>query len=116
MGGSSSGRTLALHAWNGSSNLPLSTKARASTLGRRPDRPPAREGVATKFHERNTMISIVSAVIGYVAGAFTPSIGRKLKALFVKESTAAKTAATTAVASVAGSAVAAVKTDIVSKL
>jgi hypothetical protein len=62
------------------------------------------------------MISIVSAVIGYVAGAFTPSIGRKLKALFVKESTAAKTAATTAVASVAGSAVAAVKTDIVSKL
>ena len=58
------------------------------------------------------MISIVSAVIGYLAGAFTQSIGRKLKALFVKESTAAKTAATTAVANVAGSAV----TAVVSKL
>lgn len=58
------------------------------------------------------MISIVSAVIGYVAGAFTPSIGRKIKSLFVKESTAAKTAATSTVAGVAGSAV----TAVVSKL
>jgi len=37
------------------------------------------------------MISIVSAVIGYVAGAFTPSIGRKIKSLFVKTSQKAET-------------------------
>jgi hypothetical protein len=28
--------------------------------------------------------------VGYVAGAFTPSIGRKIKALFVKEAGVAK--------------------------
>ena len=28
---------------------------------------------------------IVGGVVAYVAGAFTPSIGRKIKALFVKE-------------------------------
>jgi hypothetical protein len=28
--------------------------------------------------------------IGFVAGAFTPAIGRKIKALFVKESSAVK--------------------------
>jgi hypothetical protein len=28
--------------------------------------------------------------IGFVVGAFTPSIGRKIKALFVKEATAVK--------------------------
>ncbi len=33
---------------------------------------------------------IVAAAIGYVAGAFTPSIGRKIKALFVKEATVVK--------------------------
>lgn len=29
-------------------------------------------------------------IVGFVAGAFTPGVGRKIKALFVKESTAVK--------------------------
>ena len=33
------------------------------------------------------------AVVGFVAGAFCPSILRKIKALFVKESTALKASA-----------------------
>lgn len=42
------------------------------------------------------MISvIVAAGIGYIAGAFTPAVGREIKSWFVKESTAAKTAVTT---------------------
>jgi len=36
--------------------------------------------------------TLVLAGVAYVAGAFTPSIGRKIKALFVKETTAAKQA------------------------
>ena len=36
---------------------------------------------------------VIAAGIGYVAGAFTPSIGRKIKAFFVKESTALKASA-----------------------
>lgn len=32
------------------------------------------------------------AGVGFVAGAFTPSVLRKIKALFVKETTAAKAA------------------------
>ena len=32
----------------------------------------------------------VGLVIGFVAGAFAPSIGRKIKAYFVKESKAAQ--------------------------
>ncbi len=31
---------------------------------------------------------IVAAGIGFVAGAFTPAIGRKIKSWFVKEATA----------------------------
>ena len=42
--------------------------------------------------------AIVFGVVGYVAGAFTPAVGREIKALFVKESTAAKTAVNTTVA------------------
>ena len=33
---------------------------------------------------------VVGVVIGFVVGAFTPALGRKLKALFVKEATAVK--------------------------
>jgi hypothetical protein len=36
-------------------------------------------------------VAAVAAGIAYVAGAFTPAIGRKIKAWFVKESTALKT-------------------------
>ena len=42
---------------------------------------------------------LVSAGVGYVAGAFTPSIGRKIKGLFVKEGAVVKNAAATEVAS-----------------
>jgi hypothetical protein len=64
-------------------------------------------------------ISIIKDIpvagVGFIIGAFTPSVGRKIKALFVKESTAAKTV----VAPVAGSITATVVADatkIVSKL
>lgn len=36
---------------------------------------------------------ILGIVIGFIAGAFTPSLGRKIKALFVKQTVAAKDAA-----------------------
>ncbi len=36
--------------------------------------------------------SLPAAGVGFVVGAFTPAVGRKIKALFVKETTAAKTA------------------------
>lgn len=46
------------------------------------------------------MLAIVAAGIGFVVGAFTPSVGRRIKAFFVKESSAlkadAKSAATAA--------------------
>jgi len=32
--------------------------------------------------------TILGIAAGYIAGAFTPAIGRKIKALFVKESVA----------------------------
>jgi hypothetical protein len=35
---------------------------------------------------------ILGVLIGVVVGAFMPALGRKIKALFVKESTVAKTA------------------------
>lgn len=35
--------------------------------------------------------TLAGAVIGFVVGAFTPAVGRKIKALFVKETTAVKT-------------------------
>jgi hypothetical protein len=44
------------------------------------------------------MKDILFAAAGYVAGAFTPAIGRKIKALFSKESAAAVSTVTTAVA------------------
>ena len=44
------------------------------------------------------MKDILFAAAGYVAGAFTPAIGRKIKALFSKESAAAGSTVTTAVA------------------
>ena len=50
---------------------------------------------------------IVAGGVGFVVGAFTPAVGRKIKSFFVKETTAAKTAVTSA----AGSAAATVATD-----
>jgi len=48
------------------------------------------------------MITIlIAAGAAYVAGAFTPAVGRKIKALFVKETTAAKTAVSAEAAVVA---------------
>lgn len=41
---------------------------------------------------------LIYAGAGFVIGAFTPAIGRKIKSWFVKEATATKTAATTAAA------------------
>jgi hypothetical protein len=38
------------------------------------------------------MHTVVAAAVAYIAGAFTPSIGRKIKSYFVKEADAAKTA------------------------
>ena len=34
--------------------------------------------------------AIVVGAVAYVAGAFTPAVGRKIKALFVKEAKVAK--------------------------
>lgn len=34
--------------------------------------------------------TILGVAAGYIAGAFTPAIGRKIKALFVKETQAAE--------------------------
>lgn len=48
----------------------------------------------------NLIAQLPAAGIGFVAGAFTPSIGRKIKALFVKESKVAETAVATEVAKV----------------
>lgn len=36
--------------------------------------------------------AILAAGIGYVAGAFTPAVGRKIKSFFVKEADQAKAA------------------------
>jgi len=36
------------------------------------------------------MSFIIGIAIGFVVGAFTPAIGRKIKALFVKESAVVK--------------------------
>lgn len=41
--------------------------------------------------------SVIFAGIGFVVGAFTPAIGRKVKAFFVKESTAVEASAGAAV-------------------
>jgi len=43
------------------------------------------------------MEKLIFAAVGYLAGAFTPGILRKVKALFTKETAAATTAVTTAV-------------------
>lgn len=42
--------------------------------------------------------TIVAAGVGFVVGAFTPAIGRKIKSFFVTETTAAKAVVTTDVA------------------
>lgn len=42
---------------------------------------------------------VLWTAVGYVGGAFTPAIGRKIKALFVKESTAAVSKVESGVAS-----------------
>jgi hypothetical protein len=36
---------------------------------------------------------VFGVLVGFVTGAFTPAVGRKLKALFVNKTTAAKSAA-----------------------
>jgi hypothetical protein len=51
--------------------------------------------VITKLIEQ-----LPGAGVGFVIGAFTPSIGRKIKALFVKETTKAKIAVETEVKAV----------------
>lgn len=38
----------------------------------------------------NIIAQLPAAGIGFVVGAFTPAIGRKIKAYFVKETTALK--------------------------
>lgn len=43
---------------------------------------------------------VPGAVAGFIIGAFTPALGRKIKALFVKESTAAAIAVETEAAKV----------------
>jgi hypothetical protein len=58
------------------------------------------------------MIDPISVGIGIVAGAFMPAIGRKIKAEFVKEGTAAKLYTEAELAA----AVAAAKTAAASKL
>lgn len=50
------------------------------------------------------MHSILFAAVGYVVGAFTPAVGRKIKSFFSKDATAAKTAATSAVSSAVATA------------
>jgi hypothetical protein len=58
------------------------------------------------------MISIISAAIGFAAGVNAPSIGRKIKALFVKETTAAKAVVGASSSSALASVVAAAEADI----
>ena len=42
-------------------------------------------------YKGDKMISLsIAAAVGYIAGAFTPAIGRKIKALFVKEAAVVK--------------------------
>jgi len=41
---------------------------------------------------------LFGAAVGFLVGVFCPAVERKIKALFVKESTAAKTAVNTTVA------------------
>jgi hypothetical protein len=49
----------------------------------------------------NVLSQLPGAGVGFVVGAFTPAVGRKIKALFVKETSAAKAAASSAVSNVA---------------
>ena len=44
---------------------------------------------------------IVGICLGIVVGAFMPAIGRKIKGLFVKETTSAKSAATSELGAIA---------------
>ncbi len=41
----------------------------------------------------NLISSSLGAGVGFVAGGFSPAIGRRIKALFVKDSTALKASA-----------------------
>ena len=43
------------------------------------------------------MKELIYAGIGYIAGAFTPAVGREIKSWFVKEADATKKAASTEV-------------------
>ena len=38
----------------------------------------------------NLVAQVPAAAVGFVVGAFTPAIGRKIKAFFVKETTTLK--------------------------
>lgn len=46
------------------------------------------------------LVNVIYAGAGYVAGAFTPAVGRTIKGWFVKETTAVKTAVKTDVSAV----------------
>lgn len=52
-----------------------------------------------------SLSGLVDAGIGFVVGAFTPAVGREIKSWFVKESTAAKNTAASAVSTAASDAV-----------
>lgn len=58
---------------------------------------------------------IPGAAIGFVAGAFAPSVGRKIKSLFVKEANVVKADIAGAV-SKAGQAVGSASQDVAKKL
>ena len=49
----------------------------------------------------NIIAQLPAAGVGFVVGAFTPAVGRKIKAFFVKETTVLKADAKSAEASVA---------------
>jgi hypothetical protein len=55
----------------------------------------------TKENKMNITVDLLSAGIGYIAGAFTPSVLRKVKSFFVKETTKLKADAVKAEADVA---------------
>ena len=55
---------------------------------------------------------ILFAVAGYVIGAFTPAVGRKIKALFVKETTAATTAVAAAAPAPVATVVSTIEADV----
>jgi hypothetical protein len=63
-----------------------------------------------QFEKENNMITdIIFAGVGFIVGAFTPAVGRKIKALWVKDTTAAIASAPVAVKTVVATVEAAAK-------